>query len=291
VAVQVGDVLDRGDQELEIFFWLERLQREAAAAGGALHVLNGNHETMSVARDFRYATAGGFAQFARWARAHALGAALAARCDCRPGGAAAADLRAALALRRADGADARAAALAPGGPVALRFLARHPAVLQVGSTVFVHGGLLPHHVRYGVDRINEETRAWLVAAPPAPKPRFLSGRAAVVWARDYSAEDAARCDCAALGEALAGMPGAARMVVGHTIQEAGINSACGGRVVRVDVGLSRGCGDGAPEALEIVNDGEVRRLREAPPAKEAKEAAATQAGGEARRQAPLVAAH
>lgn len=43
------------------------------------------------------------------------------------------------------------------------------------------------------------------------------------------------------------LPGAARMVVGHTIQDAGINAACGGRVFRIDVGLSKGCGNGEPE--------------------------------------------
>lgn len=36
-------------------------------------------------------------------------------------------------------------------------------------------------------------------------------------------------------------------VVGHTIQEQGINSACGEKVFRIDVGLSKGCGDGEPE--------------------------------------------
>ncbi len=29
----MGDQLDRGDQELEVLFWLERVQREAARAG------------------------------------------------------------------------------------------------------------------------------------------------------------------------------------------------------------------------------------------------------------------
>ena len=43
------------------------------------------------------------------------------------------------------------------------------------------------------------------------------------------------------------IPGAQRMVVGHTIQGQGINSACEGRVFRVDVGMSRGCGDGEPQ--------------------------------------------
>jgi hypothetical protein len=32
--------------------------------------------------------------------------------------------------------------------------------------------------------------------------------------------------------------------VGHTIQDKGINGACDGRVLRVDVGLSAGCGNG-----------------------------------------------
>ena len=48
VLVQVGDVLDRGDGEIACLFLLERLAREAELAGGAVHVLNGNHETMNV---------------------------------------------------------------------------------------------------------------------------------------------------------------------------------------------------------------------------------------------------
>jgi hypothetical protein len=81
----------------------------------------------------------------------------------------------------------------------------------------------------------------------ADKPKFLSGRNALVWSRHYSAHDGGRCDCEQLGQVLGRIPGAARMVVGHTIQEGGITSACQGRVLRIDVGLSRGCGDGSPE--------------------------------------------
>ena len=43
-------------------------------------------------------------------------------------------------------------------------------------------------------------------------PDFLDGRNAVVWARDYSTEDASKCDCEALQEALSMIPGAKRMV-------------------------------------------------------------------------------
>lgn len=55
---QVGDILDRGDGEIRILMFLERLQAEADAAGGKLYLLNGNHETMNVMGDHRYATAG-----------------------------------------------------------------------------------------------------------------------------------------------------------------------------------------------------------------------------------------
>lgn len=261
VAVQVGDVLDRGDQEIELFYWLERLRREAAAAGGALHMLLGNHETMNVAQQFRYVTPGGFASFRTWARGHAFEAGLKGLCNCQRG----TDLQKALGLStlaEQDAVSARTEALRPGGIISTRFIAPHPVVLQIGSTVFVHGGLLPAHAAYGIERINNETQQWVLAGPTHAKPHFLSGRDAVVWSRQYSAEDGSQCDCDALQQALARLPGAVRMVVGHTIQSAGINSACGGRVVRIDVGLSKGCGDGVPQILEILNDGDVRRIVE-----------------------------
>lgn len=56
----MGDILDRGDHELRTLLFLERLAGEARAAGGALHLLNGNHETMNAMGDLRYATPGGW---------------------------------------------------------------------------------------------------------------------------------------------------------------------------------------------------------------------------------------
>ncbi len=54
---------------------------------------------------------------------------------------------------------------------------------------------------------------------------------------------------------LQALPGAERMVMGHTIQGQGVNAACEGRALRVDVGMSKGCGNGDVEALEILQDG------------------------------------
>jgi hypothetical protein len=83
--VQVGDQLDRGDQEIEILYTLERLQREACKAGGALHILNGNHETMNIAQDMRYGTLGASVGLARAEAAQNLGNALKRRCGCLDG--------------------------------------------------------------------------------------------------------------------------------------------------------------------------------------------------------------
>lgn len=81
VLLQVGDQLDRGDNEVQILYFLERLQKEAAAAGGALHILNGNHETMNVGGRFRYATQPGRIDFLRWQLLQSMGEGLKV-CPC-----------------------------------------------------------------------------------------------------------------------------------------------------------------------------------------------------------------
>ena len=50
------------------------------------------------------------------------------------------------------------------------------------------------------------------------QPPFLAYRDSPVWTRKYSERDEGRCSCEDLQKALAAMPGAERMVVGHTIQ-------------------------------------------------------------------------
>jgi hypothetical protein len=69
--VQTGDVLDRGDGEQAIVDLFERLEREAADAGGSFTWLLGNHELMNAVGDFRYVTEAGWQAFGG-ARATAL---------------------------------------------------------------------------------------------------------------------------------------------------------------------------------------------------------------------------
>ena len=123
--------------------------------------------------------------------------------------------------------------------------------------MFAHGGLLAEHAALGLDALNAASAAWFagVKGPDAPMPAFLAGSRAVVWSRHYGQPEAGRNDCGALAAALAAT-GAARVVVGHTIQApAGINAACDGRAIRIDVGMSVGCGDAPVQVLELLDDG------------------------------------
>ena len=61
----MGDILDRGDHELSILRMFRRLAKQAAKDGGAVYLVNGNHEIMNVAGDFRYVTPGAFQQVRR----------------------------------------------------------------------------------------------------------------------------------------------------------------------------------------------------------------------------------
>jgi hypothetical protein len=53
VVVQLGDILDRGDAEIATLMLLRQLGRQAEKEGGAIHILNGNHESLNVCGDFR----------------------------------------------------------------------------------------------------------------------------------------------------------------------------------------------------------------------------------------------
>jgi hypothetical protein len=50
----LGDIFDRGPNQTEILWLLYQLEGEAARAGGAVHVMLGNHESMALGGDERY---------------------------------------------------------------------------------------------------------------------------------------------------------------------------------------------------------------------------------------------
>lgn len=231
VIVQTGDQLDRGDDEQAILELLARLQHEAHAAGGAVHVLNGNHEYMNALGDLRYVTPGGLADFEDAPGVNVAAPELARILDAVP-----------------ERARARVAAFWPGQPWAHE-LSKRNMIVVVGDSVFVHGGITPAWAGK-VAEINAKSRAWLAGKSSEP-PEAVTDSDGPVWSRRY-AEDVDAQDCASLDEAL-GIIGVKRMIVGHTVHKEGITSACDDKVWRIDVGMAAHYG-GPTQVLEIRGD-------------------------------------
>ncbi|CAA0838113.1 Calcineurin-like metallo-phosphoesterase superfamily protein [Striga hermonthica] len=276
VLVQLGDILDRGENEVAILSLLKSLGIQAKVNGGAVFQVNGNHETMNVDGDFRYVYSGGFEECAdflehlkicghNWEEAFVgwVGVTKKLKEDRRkywdPWD----------VMKKHEGVISRSILLRPGGSLASE-LAQHPVVLKINDWIFCHGGLLPHHVEYGIERMNREVSYWmkgLCTDDDYPQIPFLAirGYDSVVWSRLYSRETSDLQEYqinqtqSILGETLQAL-GAKAMVVGHTPQATGVNCKFNCSIWRIDVGMSRGVLDSRPEVLEI-HEGKARAIR------------------------------
>ncbi|KAF3590017.1 hypothetical protein F2Q69_00026014 [Brassica cretica] len=226
VVVQVGDILDRGEDEIAILSLLRLLDEQAKANGGAVFQVNGNHETMNVEGDFRYVDTRAFDEcidFLDYLEDYAQ--------DWDKA------FKNWIFESRQWKQDRRSGRLACE-------LARHGVVLRVNNWVFCHGGLLPHHVAYGVERINREVSTWMKSSSDeedSPEIPFIATRG-----YDSVVSKILRDSLEAVG--------AKAMVVGHTPQLSGVNCEYGCGIWRVDVGMSSGVLDSRPEVLEIRGD-------------------------------------
>jgi hypothetical protein len=148
--VSLGDILDRGAGARSALDLLMRLQDEAAAAGGRVHVVLGNHELMNLIGDLRYVPDAEFATFAAESPAAP-----------KPGeheSAAIAGTHTADAT--VPGYAARYDAFRPDG-VYGRWLLEQPTALIVNDTAFVHGGLPPVAATLGPAELDGTVKARL----------------------------------------------------------------------------------------------------------------------------------
>lgn len=125
--VQTGDTTDRGPDSRGVMALLRQLQAEAAAAGGQVIPLLGNHEVMNMRGDLRYVNP--------------------------------------LDTEGYGGEAARKVAFSAAGDDG-RWLRSLDAVGQVGSTVFCHGGVTSQWAALGLVKLNAEIRAGIDQAEP-----------------------------------------------------------------------------------------------------------------------------
>lgn len=202
--VVAGDVFDRGPQVTEAFWLLYGLQQQAAAAGGAVHFVLGNHETMVLYDDLRYVNP----KYLR--SAQLLG----------------------RSYPQLYGADS----------VIGQWLRTRPALLQIGDTLFLHGGISPDAVQLALHpaTTNAAYQASLgtpkaeVKANPATAPLY-DGKTSPIWYRGYF-NGALDTDGV---QAVLDRLQLTRIVVGHTSMPH-VSSFHGGRVIAIDSSIKNG---------------------------------------------------
>jgi hypothetical protein len=249
-VVQLGDILDRGDDSRKALDLVRRLEREADKAGGRLHLLLGNHEIARMLGDLRLTTPGEFAAFAtpesETVREKYITAA-------KP---ASDDERAQLVQQLPLGSIEMRLAFGRDGEYG-RWLRELPAVVKIDQIVFVHGGLSPAVAPLGCAAINEQVHRDLtsdlektLAAPLATLTARVDGP---LWYRGLAQEPDAFAP--QIDEILA-KASARAIVIGHTVALTGrITTRFGGRVIQIDTGMQPAYAQGGrASALEILRD-------------------------------------
>lgn len=264
--VSVGDLVHRGDHGRQVMDLLMRLEGEASKAGGAVHVVLGNHDVMAMTGDFRYVSDAGFSQFGT------------EPIDGLPPG---------FVERRR--------AFAPDGRYG-RWLLNKPVMIVIDDSLFVHGGLPEILKGMSLEEINKSAQrdvsrfanGWQLLL----KEDVLDGgddfdaireRAAELTG-DMRQEPEVRTAAIDIVKSLEGLPflpdgplwyrgtsachpytekdittgvleslGAARVVIGHTpTVNRRITSRMDERVYRIDTGMNREVYRGRPSALVIM---------------------------------------
>ena len=246
-VVQLGDIVDRGDDSRKALDLVRRLEKEADKAGGQLHLLLGNHEVARMLGDLRLTAPGEYAAFVT------------------PNSESIREKYLKLAKPDSDEERAQLLQQLPLGLIEMRqafgrdgdygkWLRELPAVIKIDDLVFVHGGLSPAVAPMGCAAINEQVRRDLtsdfektIGAPLASLAARVDGP---LWYRGLAQEPDA---FAPQVDDIIASTAARAIVIGHTVSLTGrIGTRFGGRVVQIDTGMQPAYAQGGrASALEI----------------------------------------
>ena len=276
--VSLGDLVDRGPGSRAVLDLLMRLETEARQAGGAVHVVLGNHEVMNLAGDLRYVSREDYAAYAgdeesklreqAWQRIQAQDPAA---------------TRAEFDASFPPGYFAHAQAFSPTGRYGAWLLAK-PFLIVINDTAFVHGGLSPLVAALGLEGVNQQLdkelrdylQTWsaMTGELKLARPIEFLERPDALASRGAAAQSQAVRDMQNLAVFTTDGPtwyrgqvlcypytetdnlaaaltklGVARVVVGHTTSTTGrVISRFDGRVIQLDTGMLRAYYKGTPSA-------------------------------------------
>lgn len=269
VLIQMGDIVDRGADSLKIIRSIQQLQKEAPRNGGKVYVVLGNHEAMNLLGDFRYVTPGEFTAFAdansaaRRDQFYAVNrTAIEAAYKVKDPKLTSEQVRDAWNRATPLGWVEHRLAWSPSGELG-KWAAKNPAVLKIDGTLFVHGGISAEAARLPLDELDRRV-ASAMSAGDDREGSILNDPLGPLWYRGLVIRDpdaeairaavkppaqhiTADQELAAVLTAY----GAQRLVLAHTPDLKGIELLYGGKLARIDTGISRYYG-GPVTWLEIL---------------------------------------
>jgi hypothetical protein len=269
ILVQLGDVTDREPDSLRIIRSLQQLQRQALHSGGKVIIVLGNHEAMNLLADNRYTTPGEYAAFVDGSSASRRDQvyernrqAIEASYHAKDPSLSEVAIRQAWLKATPLGWAEHRLAWSPTGELG-KWATQNPAVVRIGNTIFVHGGLSAEYAKLPIEEINRRVAAAMAAGDDGPN-SILTDTLGPLWYRGLVGPDAdAEAARAAKSvpppgttdelRTVLGNYGAKRLVIGHTPILSGVTNTYSGRLVRIDTGISRYYG-GPLSWIEIVGD-------------------------------------
>ena len=253
--VQMGDIPDRGPDSRKVMDLLMKLEKAAAKKGGAVTVLIGNHEAMMMTNDLRYVHPGEYASFKDKNSKARRDAYYQQTVDhikniSEPDSLPVFDkaYRDAWNARFPLGYVEHRVAWSPAGEYG-KWVLSHQAVAKVGDSLFAHGGLSNEFSASAISDLNTRVRTEL-ADPSSVNPNsVVESEAGPLWYRGWASLSQTADNEVLLDRVLAAY-GVKRMVVAHTPLLPIVLPRFSGKLLMVDVGLSKHYGGGMA-ALEI----------------------------------------
>ena len=259
IVVQVGDQIDRcrpnnwyrdvcaddstyqdEGSDLKIMNLMDNLGVHAEKVGGKVISILGNHEIMNCVGDFRYVSPKEFEEFGIYCKAKKT------------------------QHKRIFpyGYKERKQAFSPGGIIAKRYANNRYSIVQVGDWIFCHGGITPQSAnKFSFDEVNIGIRNWLMGKRDRKTKEVFEymyddDDNGIFWTREFgdlgnwederSSKLFKRTMDTVNSKNNRSMDNLAKgLIVGHTPQymnNKGINSSCGGKMWRVDIGASKAFG-------------------------------------------------
>jgi hypothetical protein len=256
--VQVGDIPARGPQTRQAFDLLMRLEKEAERAGGKVHAIIGNHDAGVIYGDLRNVLPEEYAEFrtpdseARLQKAANDELEYRRRTGRLPASAAEVEAVKKLWLdQHAPGFVEHREAFGPSGYYG-SWIRRHNAIIRINDTLFLHGGISPKYASQTRSALNQSVRRELEDPEHMPSGTVTDPQGPLRYRG--LVEDAGPALEPHVQRVLRSY-GVRRIVIGHTVTQNVIMPLFGGRVINIDIGLSRFYG--RPPACLILEAGSV----------------------------------